>query len=532
MDAAWPIPSSTATIRLPERTPSQPAEEAGQNGDCNGVAGGRNQERGRQVDRTRNVAGQKVWRRTDVDHVKLGSMHVLRDPRRVDDDRNRHGKPDYQARTDSTFEVRGSKQTTRQKTGPNNTIKSMHVPRRLCMALVLMAALTALGAAFSHGATSRPSRYYVFVEPKAGQAPVLGLIRSARHSVRLVIYELTDQHIFSALGRDESRHVSVRVLLEEHPYGGGRYAESAYHELRSAGINVKWANEGAFTYTHEKALVVDNRTAGIFTLNLSYSGFSSNREFGVIDRNRNDARQIGALFEADWNREPAPVPRTTGLVISPSNSRKALTHLIDRAHHSLILYEEEMDDGPIESQLIRAAHRGVRVRLITSTDSSGVERIRSRGVHVEIMGSPYVHAKAIVADGSRIFIGSENISSTSLDHNREMGIILDGRAEARPAIRTFASDWNASGGGTSPPPSHGKLTLRASVSPKTVQRGQLLTITAATGSGARCTIRVIYPDGYVSHAAAHWDHEPPTARASPPGLGTWAAPLPERVTRA
>jgi phosphatidylserine/phosphatidylglycerophosphate/cardiolipin synthase-like enzyme len=88
-----------------------------------------------------------------------------------------------------------------------------------------------------------------------------------------------------------------------------------------------------------------------------------------------------------------------------------------------------------------AAHRGVRVRLLISDTSDGVSAVRSHGVKVELMSSPYVHAKAIVADGKRVFIGSENISSVSLDDNREMGIILQTKAAVGVVESTFQADW-------------------------------------------------------------------------------------------
>ena len=276
------------------------------------------------------------------------------------------------------------------------------------------------GRADARIGASTDSSATVFAEPQAGTGPVLSLIRRAKYRIRLEVYELTESTIISALATAKRRHVWVEVILEQHPFGGGSYAQEAYDALHRDGISVRWANESAFTYTHEKAMDVDNREAGIFTFNLSYSAFSTNREFGVIDRSSRDATQIGSIFDADWRRGQARLTDYQ-LVVSPIDSRSAITHLIDGAHRTLDLYEEEMDDTSMESHLIAAARRHVRVRLITSEDSSGVERVRTGGVRVVLMSSPYVHAKAIVADGVRSFIGSENISSTSLDHNRGNG---------------------------------------------------------------------------------------------------------------
>ena len=357
-----------------------------------------------------------------------------------------------------------------------------------------------LGVSQAHAlAISASSGVTVFAEPQSGVAPVLRLIRSARHLIRLEVYELTDRDVINALDSARHRGVSVQVLLEQHPYSGGSYDQEAYQELRSDGISTRWANEAAFTYTHEKAMDVDNKIAGIFTFNLSYSAFESNREFGVVYPNPSDATAIGSIFQADWNRRQARLSNSQ-LVVSPINARSTLTHLIDGAHHTLDLYEEEMDDGSIESHVVQAVHRHVRVRLITSTGSAGVARLEGSGVHVVVMSSPYVHAKAIVADGNRVFIGSENISSTSLDSNREMGIVLTQSNAIHTVEATFQSDLKAYHV-TKPPRHGGKLTLSLTATPASVARYQPLTISAHTTVSASCTITVTYPDAYVSHAS-------------------------------
>ncbi len=352
--------------------------------------------------------------------------------------------------------------------------------------------------------SAAPSTLQIFVQPSSQSGPVLSLIASARHSIRLEVYLLTERPIVDALASAKGRGVSVRVLLEERPYGADRSAQEGYSLLQAKGIAVRWANEAAFTYTHEKAMVIDGQVAGIFTFNLTAAGIFENREFGVINRNRNDATTLAAVFDADWKRQ-APHISYGDLVISPYNSRADLDTLIDSARHTLDLYEEEIDDPGIENHIEHAVQHHVRVRLIISQSSAGVDALRSAGVAVKIMPHPYVHAKAIVADGARFFVGSENVSNTSLDHNREVGILTTNQQLASRIEATFNADW--SGGGSPPPPPsskpiRGPFSVHVTVSPSTVRRGQLLDISAATKPGASCSVRVTYPDRYVSRASA------------------------------
>jgi phosphatidylserine/phosphatidylglycerophosphate/cardiolipin synthase-like enzyme len=57
----------------------------------------------------------------------------------------------------------------------------------------------------------------LFVEPDDGREPVLAELQAAETSIDLLIYLLTDNEIFDALAKAESRGVEVRVILEQHP---------------------------------------------------------------------------------------------------------------------------------------------------------------------------------------------------------------------------------------------------------------------------------------------------------------------------
>ncbi len=360
-------------------------------------------------------------------------------------------------------------------------------------------------SAQTKGSVITTGSYQLFEQPDAHLSPVLHLIRSARRSLRLELYLLTESSIVNELQRARARGVDVRVLLEQHPYGADRYAQLGYSKLQAAGVSVRWAFESAFTYTHEKSMEVDGTTAGIFTFNFSSSGFLHNREFGLIEQSSTDAKAIATIFEADWNRRATHVS-APDLVVSPYNSRRTFTTLIDAARRRLDVYAEEVDDASIESHLATAVKRGVRVRVIVPAGSSGVDAIRQAGVLVKLQPTPYVHAKIIVTDGRRFYLGSENISATSLDKNREMGITLDNTTLAGFLEAAFAADW---GGGSSsavrstPPPSSsrtGSFAVRVTTSPQTLSRGDTLTIAAKTRPGASCTVEVIYPSRHASRA--------------------------------
>jgi phosphatidylserine/phosphatidylglycerophosphate/cardiolipin synthase-like enzyme len=306
------------------------------------------------------------------------------------------------------------------------------------------------------------SQAQVFVEPAAKTAPVVHAIQYATTSVWLEVYMLTDTPVLGALEEAAARGVDVRVLLEQHPYGDESTSPRLTLErLAAAGIQAR-ANDPAYTYTHEKAMVIDGATAYIMTGNLTRSGLggssvAANREYGIIDSVPADVAAVAAIFQADWDRAtpPAAALADPNLVISPVNARPRLAALIAGARTSLEVEDEEMYDTASEDALIAAAGRGVQVELVLPTPSGSppggsvpptpdIARLARGGVHVRYSIVLYMHAKLLLVDGQRAFVGSENFSATSLDQNREVGVIVAAPDVVGTLAATFATDWRFS----------------------------------------------------------------------------------------
>jgi cardiolipin synthase len=169
----------------------------------------------------------------------------------------------------------------------------------------------------------------------------------------------------------------------------------------------------------------------------------------VIDGDANDVVAIEQTFNADWNGQNSlPAQAGDDLVWSP-NARGQLVTLINNATSSLQIYNEEIQDPQIISALEQAALRGVNVEIdMTSSPNwkSAFTALTNAGVHVRTHApnAPlYIHAKIIIADSAEAFVGSQNFSSTSLDQNRELGLITSGPNVISSLTKTFAQDWQS-----------------------------------------------------------------------------------------
>jgi cardiolipin synthase len=287
----------------------------------------------------------------------------------------------------------------------------------------------------------------LIIEPGAGFSPVYGLINGARHSIDVTMYEFADTTAEHDLAAATKRGVRVQVILDEREKG---INSNTFSYLSSHRVKVVWSSS-RFTYTHQKTLIIDGSKAVIMTANLTSEYYSTSRDFLVVDTNRADVAAITAVFDADFAHRAVRPGDGADLVWSPTDSQDKLLALINGATSSLRIYSEEMGDTTVEDALIRAAERGVDVQVCGENEDgeydSAYAKLARAGIHVSYYSSPtgfYIHGKVIEADygtgHARMFVGSENFSRTSLDDNRELGLIISVPAVLSAMARTFAAD--------------------------------------------------------------------------------------------
>jgi cardiolipin synthase A/B len=267
---------------------------------------------------------------------------------------------------------------------------------------------------------------------------------SARKSLDMTMYELSDPTAEQILMADHKRGVQVRVLLD-HDYTGGSVNQAAYAALASAGVPVAWANDSEIF--HQKTITVDGDESAIMTGNLTLQYYATTRDFVVMDSQPSDVAAIESVFAEDWaGAAPSPGQPGIDLVWSPG-SEAELAAVISSAARTVVVENEEMDSASIESVLESDAERGVDVTVVMTADSdwdTAFSQLESDGVHVVLYPNTasalYIHAKVIDVDSTKAFIGSENFSTASLDYNRELGLVTSAPAVLGVLNSALSSD--------------------------------------------------------------------------------------------
>src|SRR3954468_11203169 len=146
-----------------------------------------------------------------------------------------------------------------------------------------------------------PSRCAV-VLPDDSARPLLEAIRAAAGSIRVKMFILSDPALVRALVAARKRRVKVQVMLNPARRGGEEEKVRARKALAGGGVEVLDANP-RFDLTHEKSMVVDEKTAFVTSLNWSTKNFTDTRDYAVVTSHKREVAEIVDCFDADWRRQ-------------------------------------------------------------------------------------------------------------------------------------------------------------------------------------------------------------------------------------
>ena len=275
---------------------------------------------------------------------------------------------------------------------------------------------------------------HLIVQPEAGVTPVVAAIRQARQTIDIAIFRMDRAEIEQALGAAVARGVRVRALVAHTNRGGEQRLRKLEQRLLGHGVTLSRTADDLARY-HAKYMIAD-RTLHLFGFNFTKLDLCKSRSFGIQTRDRRAVAAATALFEADSQRQPL-APMRSPLVVSPDTARAILTKFLKSARRELVIYDDRLEDPACLRVLRERVAKGVRVRVIgRCAPEADVESRRLAGLRL--------HVRAIVCDGTRLFVGSQSLRRLELDSRREVGLIVANPAVARRVRAVFEADWAAS----------------------------------------------------------------------------------------
>ena len=382
--------------------------------------------------------------------------------------------------------------------------------RRIALALSLAAALFGAAPALSVPAPtlrlgeSRPleTAYGDPALPTA-QSVWIEMIRGAKQTLDLEHFYLSHkpgealQPVLDEIGKAAARGVRVRLLLDAAMYRTYPMPADSIGKLANVQFRRVDYRRLAGGVQHAKFMIVDGRETWVGSQNLDWRALNQIHELGLRATDPVIAAAATAVFESDWTgadttkafapaafkapawplrvAQGAGAPAEVWLGASPRATtpagipwdRDLIQQRIDGAQREVTVQVMNygvrgrgQTDSTLHLALIRAAARGVNVRLIAADWTLGggnedaLRDLAARGVAVKISRVPdwsggYVpfgrveHCKYMTVDGEWLWVGTSNWEPSYFLNTRNLGFTIHDTALAAQGHKIFETSWNA-----------------------------------------------------------------------------------------
>jgi putative cardiolipin synthase len=311
--------------------------------------------------------------------------------------------------------------------------------------------------------------------------------RRANHVATREILNLGEFHRLDHRMHNKSMVIDNRVAiiggrnLADDYFGLGEAGNFRDMEIIAAGPIVQNISSSFDKYWNDQwsfpaRQILDDRKSTSSELSMQTPG-SAGHEIHVEESESDRAAEWAALAKAAPSGSPElivddPPVRTPGSSEeAPVQLAGDIIGLIDSAHKELrIVSAYLIPTAELEAAVERAEDRGVEVHLLTNSIQSNnhitahsayrdhIERLIDHGADLHevrvdaaergtYMLAPVsdkqlaLHAKLMVVDGSRVFIGSANFDARSLRINTEMGLLIESEELGQQVLDAIAVDF-------------------------------------------------------------------------------------------
>ena len=272
----------------------------------------------------------------------------------------------------------------------------------------------------------------LIVQPEDGVVPVVTGIRSAKKTIDMPIFRLDHIEIDKAIKSAVKRGVIVRTLIAHTNTGGEKSLRKLEQRLLATGATVSRTADDLVRY-HNKFMIVDGKTLFVMGFNFTHLDIDRSRSFGIVTTHRGLVGEAIKLFEADFNRQPYSAGLKSFLV-SPENSRAELAALLRGAKKQLLIYDIRITDNAMIRILKERAKAGVEIRMLG--------KLQKKDLDAKIEKFPgKLHARVIIQDGRKAFVGSQSLRRLELDERREVGVVFTDAKVVKELVATFDADW-------------------------------------------------------------------------------------------
>ena len=268
-------------------------------------------------------------------------------------------------------------------------------------------------------------------------------LKNTDEYLKLETYDFTNNFFKTRFQDILNRWVPVNIILENNKY---QQYQNSFRQLQEyfswdEKIELRSDEQMGTMYVHAKTTLNEDGFR-VQTANLTKSSFESNREHFFYSQDKQFHDSLNQLIDADWvGDDLSTLDLHPNLVVCPRNCRDVIETLLESAEKSIVIQTQYIVDDEIVD-ILRKKSNEVEMAIIVADTDDNYDLISYFWPWVvRALTTRYNHTKMILVDEKYLLLWSMNMSSNSLDKNREIWIILMDTGHISAFEKRFKEDW-------------------------------------------------------------------------------------------
>jgi len=280
--------------------------------------------------------------------------------------------------------------------------------------------------------------------------PFLGGLSEIDEILYLQTYDFSEKRIKKSIKNLLDDWVDVKLIMEDQKY---RQYQSTFKQIQKyftwySNFEIKSDWQMKTNFVHSKIAIMDDKF-WIQTANLTHSSFFKNREHFFSSSHSWVYESLKWIFLKDWVGDKIlPEDIHPNLLVCNINCRSGIEELLSSAEESIVIQTQYITDPTIMNILTNKIYWDSSIDpldikiLVADTDTNDDLLYRFGSDIVRKFQKTYNHTKMILVDDEILLLWSMNLSTNSLDKNREVGIFLTSYEHIHAFHDWFEDDWN------------------------------------------------------------------------------------------
>lgn len=268
----------------------------------------------------------------------------------------------------------------------------------------------------------------MYITPNIGENR-LKIVAETQKKIYGEVYNITEKRAKNLLEEKAQQQADIKIIMEDKQY---KQYKSYFRDLKNQlapyqNVTIENDKKMKTNYVHAKFFVTDTNSI-IQTANLTHAWLFNNKEHMFITKDEGIRKSLQTIIEKDLNGEMIKQEDIhQNILICNINCRPIIENLLKSAKKNIIIETQYITDPSI-IKIIQSQSKNqntdIHIIVANTAENDDLTYQIPKKIRKKYNAKPYLHTKTILIDDKILLIGSMNLSTNSLDNNREVGIML------------------------------------------------------------------------------------------------------------